>query len=148
MDEFNENIPDENIQISSPKKCLILLNKKNMFIKSKRKINKLEEYSNQKRSKNEKNKAKNKSSDEDESLKTIIKDPAILTINRIIDIRSLIRSNSNDIVKNQTKNSEKNKKQIFLYKRVKSKEKFINIKNNKNSPNPNNNCNNIKKNLI
>ena len=37
MEEYEDNIPDENIQIISPKKCNFLLKDMNMFIKSERK---------------------------------------------------------------------------------------------------------------
>ena len=40
MEDSIDNIPDENVQIISPKKCIFLLNKKNMLINlDKKKIN-------------------------------------------------------------------------------------------------------------
>ena len=37
MEEYEDNVPDENIQIISPKKCNFLLKDMNMFIKSEKK---------------------------------------------------------------------------------------------------------------
>ena len=149
MDEFNENIIDENIQISTPKNSLFLLNNMNMFAKTERKINKNKKNPYKKELNEKINKkfiTQKQSIEEDrnEDLKTIIKDPEILTINRIIDIKNVIRANSNNDVKKHTQNLEKNKKnKITIYKKVKSKEKFIKFKSKKNSPDKNNNNNNI-----
>ena len=168
MEDYNENIPDENIQITSPKKSKFLLSNMNMFIKSDKKRNKLEEFIIQNRihiKKDNKINKKKQNSDEEDELKTIIKEPAILTSNRIIDIKRLINSNSNNNLKIPKKNILKNKKnkQISLYKKIKSKEKFIkgksknntsnhsyknrsnkNYNNNKNNSNNNSNKNKLK----
>ena len=61
MEEYEDNIPDENIQIISPKKCNFLLKDMNMFIKSERK-----------------NKYKNKEKDS-EKLQTTIKEPKLFS---------------------------------------------------------------------
>ena len=161
MEDYNENIPDENIQITSPKKSKFLLSNMNMFIKSDKKRNKLEEFIIQNRlhiKKDNKNNKKKQSNDEEDELKTIIKEPAILTSNRIIDIKRLINSKSNNNLKNLKKNIQKNKKnkQISLYKKIKSKENFIKRKNKyntsnhsyKNSSNKNYNISNSNKNKL
>jgi hypothetical protein len=115
MDEFNENIIDENIQILTPKNSQFLLNKMNMFAMTERKVNKNKKDPYKKELNDKINKkyiTQIQSIDEDrnEDLKTIIKDPEILTINRIIEIRNIMRANSNNDVKKHTQNLEKNKK--------------------------------------
>ena len=87
MEDSIDNIPDENVQIISPKKCIFLLYKKNMLINLDRKKINYKEYKN-------KNKEKDKSdnSSEESNAKTIIKEPGILTSNLLIDIKSLIKS--------------------------------------------------------
>jgi hypothetical protein len=145
MDEFNENIIDENIQILTPKNSQFLLNKMNMFAMTERKLNKSKKDPYKKEINDKINKkyiTQIQSIDEDrnEDLKTIIKDPEILTINRIIEIRNIMRANSNNDVKKHTQNLEKNKKnKITIYKKVKSKEKFVKFKSKKNSPDKSNN---------
>ena len=145
MEDYIENIPDENIQIVSPKKCIFLLNKRNMFIKSEKISNNYKNYN-----RNYKEKEKSDISNDDPNLKTIIKEPGILTSNLIIDIRSIIKSKINDTNKNKVSNnfnkSKKNTK-ISLYKKVKNEED-INNKNNSLNDNKklNNNINSKSKN--
>ncbi len=145
MEDYIENIPDENIQIVSPKKCIFLLNKRNMFIKSEKISNNYKNYN-----RNNKEKEKSDISNDDPNLKTIIKEPGILTSNLIIDIRSIIKSKINDTNKNKVSNnfnkSKKNTK-ISLYKKVKNEED-INNKNNSLNDNKklNNNINSKSKN--
>ena len=145
MEDYIENIPDENIQIVSPIKCIFLLNKRNMFIKSEKISNNYKIYN-----RNNKEKEKSDISNDDPNLKTIIKEPGILTSNLIIDIRSIIKSKINDTNKNKVSNnfnkSKKNTK-ISLYKKVKNEED-INNKNNSLNDNKklNNNINSKSKN--
>lgn len=145
MEDYIENIPDENIQIVSPKKCIFLLNKRNMFIKSEKISNNCKNYN-----RNNKEKEKSDISNDVPNLKTIIKEPGILTSNLIIDIRSIIKSKINDTNKNKVSNnfnkSKKNTK-ISLYKKVKNEED-INNKNNSLNDNKklNNNINSKSKN--
>ena len=152
MEENNDIIPDENINIVSPKKCSFLLNNLNMFIKSERKkynfnIDLIKKDSNL----NAFYKNKEKYSDDSEDLETIINDPSILT-SHIIDTNNL----------NEKKNNYKKKKNTIpfsLNKRVKNnnniyksrdkslnkKKKIINI--NKNIPNSENSKNKDRKKL-
>ena len=134
MEDYNDNIPDENIKIISPKKCFFLLNNMNMFINSEKKRKNFEQY--MKINKTEK--LKDNSSEDSEDLKTIIKEPAILTSKIILDIRGLINSknkNNKEIKENNYEKIKKNTK-ISLYKKIKNKENINNklnnnIKNNK-----------------
>ena len=148
MEDYNDNIPDENIKIVSPKKCSFLLNNMNMFINSEKKMAKFEKYmKNQIRKENKDNikgKACNSSEDSD-NLKTIIKEPGILTSNKLIDIKRLIKSKKEKSPKNIFKsnnnfNKIKKNVKVCLYRNVKKKENVINKHK---SPNNNNNCKNI-----
>lgn len=117
-----DNIPDENIHIVSPKKCIFLLNKKNMFINSEKKRNNYEKYIQNIKYE------KDNSIEDSENLKTIIKDPAIITSKMIIDIKSLRNSTNNINQKNnnKTKFQKKGKNiQLTIYKRVKNRDKNI-----------------------
>ena len=146
MEDYNDNIPDENIKIVSPKKYSFLLNNMNMFINSEKKKGNFEKYMNNqniiKKKDNIKYKAGNSSEDSD--LKTIIKEPGILTSNKLIDIKRLIKSKNERsrkvVFKNNNNNFNKFKKnvKVSLYRNAKKRENVIN--NNKNANN-NNICN-------
>lgn len=143
MEDSIDNIPDENVQIISPKKCIFLLNKKNMLINLDRKKINYKEYKN-------KNKEKDKSdnSSEESNAKTIIKEPGILTSNLLIDIKSLIKSknhsNKNKINNEITKLKKKPK--VSLSKKIQNKENKI-TKNNMLINSNNNREVNINKNI-
>ena len=134
MDDYSDIIPDENIQIATPKKCVFLLNKRNMFIKSEKKSNEYNEFIKKNNKEREK---ENNSSAESDNLKTIIKEPAILTSNIISDLQKLKNNNYNN-KKNMTKHLQKinNNLKISLYKKA-SKDNIYNKKCNSNNKNDN-----------
>ena len=146
MEDYNDNIPDENIKIVSPKKYSFLLNNMNMFIKSEKKIGNFEKFMRNKNKNVNKDNTKDKvdnSSEESDNLKTIIKEPGILTSNILIDIKKLIKSKNEKSPKNifnNNNNFNKIKKnvKVCLYRNSKKKENVIN--NNK-SVNRNKLCN-------
>lgn len=140
MEDYNENIPDENIQINTPKKCIFLINKMNMFIKSDKKRNNYEEYIKNKL--NEKN--KDDSSNDSDNLKTIIKEPSILTSNILIDLKKLIKTKNNSREKKRENCFNKIKRNIKIYL---SNKKIIHIENFKNENNILNNYNDLNSNL-
>ena len=93
MEEYEDNVPDENIQIISPKKCNFLLKDMNMFIKSEKK---------NKYNKENENKQK---SDDSEKLQTTIKDSTIFSNNINKDMNILKESNeSNSNRRNKIQN--------------------------------------------
>ena len=112
MDDYSDIIPDENVQIASPKKCVFLLNKINMFINSEKKKYNYQEYI---KNNNIDKKNNNNSSDSD-NLKTIIKEPAILTSNVLIDLKSLIKSKNRN--KKRVASKMKKNAKISLYKKA------------------------------
>ena len=112
MDDYSDIIPDENVQIASPKKCVFLLNKINMFINSEKKKYNYQEYIKN----NNLDKQNNNNSSDSDNLKTIIKEPAILTSNVLIDLKSLIKSKNRN-KKRVTSKMKKNAK-ISLYKKA------------------------------
>ena len=83
MEEYEDNVPDENIQIISPKKCNFLLKDMNMFIKSE-KINK---YNNKEK--------------DSEKLRTTIKEPILFSNNKNKEL--------NILKSNETYSNQKNK---------------------------------------
>lgn len=81
MEEYEDNVPDENIKIESPKKCNFILKDKNMFINSERK---------NKYNKEDDNKQK---SDYSEKLQTNIKEPILFSNSINTDLNVLKESN-------------------------------------------------------
>ena len=128
MEDYNDNIPDENIKIISPKKCFFLLNKMNMFINTEKKRINYENFM----KRNQTAKEKDNSKEDSEDLKTIIKEPGILANNILLDIRSLIkpkRKNKREMKGNYFEKLKKNAK-VSLYKNKNSKEDLNNKLNN------------------
>ena len=133
MEDYNDNIPDENIKIISPKKCIFLLNNMNMFINSEKKRKNYKQYMKI----NKTTKVKDNSSEDSDELKTIIKEPAILTSEIILDIRDIINSknkNNKEINENNYEKVKKNLK-VSLYKKIKNQENINNKLNNNNIKN-------------
>ena len=85
MEEYEDNVPDENIQIESPKKCNFILKEKNMFINSER-INKY--------NKEDENKPK---SDYSEKLQTKIKEPILFSNSINLDLKVLKEPNESNL---------------------------------------------------
>ena len=98
MEEYEDNVPDENIQIISPKKCNFFLKDMNMFIKSEKKRN------NKYNIEDNENKQK---SDVSEKLQTTIKESTLLSININKDVNILKESNeSNSYQRNKFQNKK------------------------------------------
>ena len=98
MEEYEDNVPDENIQIISPKKCNFFLKDMNMFIKSEKKRN------NKYNIEDNENKQK---SDVSEKLQTNIKESTLLSININKDVNILKESNeSNSYQRNKFQNKK------------------------------------------
>lgn len=107
MEEYEDNVPDENIQITSPKKCNFILKDMNMFTKPEKK----NKYNNRENENNE-----------SEKIKASIKEPILISNNITKDSNSLKESKeSNSCIKNKFQNRKISETPKF------SESKIVNI---------------------